>query len=82
MIMPGKHISMSESIFGLGGFVLSLLNTPKTLDKCWKELNKKYIDKNIIKKKHTLDTFILTIDFLYMIGSVDINERGEIYKCI
>lgn len=82
MIMPGKHISMSESIFGLGGFVLSLLNTPKTFDKCWEELNKKYIDKNIIKKKHTLDTFILTIDFLYMIGSVDINEGGEIYKCI
>ena len=73
---------MSESIFGLGGFVLSLLNTPKTFDKCWEELNKKYIDKNIIKKKHTLDTFILTIDFLYMIGSVDINEGGEIYKCI
>ena len=82
MRMPGKHISMSESIFGLGGFVLSLLNTPKTFDKCWEELNKKYIDKNIIKKKHTLDTFILTIDFLYMIGSVDINEGGEIYKCI
>ena len=82
MIMPGKHIYMSESLLGLGAFVLSLLESPKSLDKCWSDLNKIYIDTGEIKKKHSFDSFMLSIDFLYMIGSIDINETGEIYKCI
>lgn len=82
MIMPGKHIHISESLIGLGAFVLSLLDTPKSLDKCWEDLNKNYIDNGKIKKKHTFDTFILAVDFLYMIGSIDINRKGEIYRCI
>ena len=82
MIMPGKHIYMSESLLGLGAFVLSLLDSPKNLDKCWNCLNKVYIDTGKIKKKHSFDSFMLCIDFLYMIDAIDINERGEIYKCI
>lgn len=82
MIMPGKNINISESLIGLGAFVLSILETPKSIDDCWKELNKIYIDTGKINKKHTFDTFILTIDLLYIIGSVNINERGEIYNDI
>lgn len=82
MIMPGKNINTSESIIGLGAFVLSILDTPKSIDDCWNELNKTYIDTGKIKKKHTFDNFILTIDLLYIIGAVNINERGEIYNDI
>ncbi|MGL5651783.1 MAG: ABC-three component system middle component 6 [Paraclostridium sp.] len=82
MIMPGKNINMSESLIGLGAFVLSILDTPKSIDDCWKHLNEIYIDTGKINKKHTFDNFILTIDLLYIIGSVNINERGEIYNDI
>lgn len=79
MIMPGKHIALSESYIGLGAFALSLLNTPKTIDNCWQELNNKFIDKGKIKKRHSFDNFILVIELLYIIGAININERGEIY---
>ncbi len=82
MIMPGKNINMSESLIGLGAFVLSILDNPKSIDDCWKELNEIYIDSGTIKKKHTFDNFILTIDLLYIMGSVNMNERGEIYNDI
>nr|WP_300452927.1 ABC-three component system middle component 6 [Fusobacterium sp.] len=82
MIMPDKNTTISESIIGLGAFVLSILEKPLTIDDCWNKLNKKYIQKGKIQKKHTFDTFILTIDFLYIMNSIDINERGEIYNVL
>lgn len=80
MIMPTKHTHLSASFMGLGAFILKLLEEPLTIDECWLRLNKEYINKGLIKKKHSFDNFILTIDLLFMINSVDLNERGELYN--
>ncbi len=37
MIMPKKHISLSESFIGLGAFVLQTLSSPLTIDSCWEK---------------------------------------------
>lgn len=80
MILPSKHIELSESLIGLGSFIVKILRVPTTLDECWKELNELYINKGKIKKHHSFDNFILTIDLLYMIGVIDVNLKGEIYN--
>lgn len=80
MIMPKKHITLSESYIGFGVFVLEVLNNPMTLDDCWSRIQKKYIDKGLISKKHSFDSLILTIDLLFALNVVNINERGEIYN--
>ena len=32
MILPSKHIRFAESLMGLGGILLSIINEPKTID--------------------------------------------------
>ncbi|WP_069997797.1 ABC-three component system middle component 6 [Cellulosilyticum sp. I15G10I2] len=80
MIMPSKHMQLSASLIGLGAFILKILDTPLTVDECWNRLNKEYIERGIIKKKHSFDNFILTVDLLYMIGAVNLSSGGEIYN--
>ncbi|NFO31095.1 hypothetical protein FDB41_12520 [Clostridium botulinum] len=80
MILPSKHISLSESYIGLGAFLVKLLNKPMTIDECWKKFNEELIQTRVIKKQHSLDNVILTLELLYCIGIIDINDKGEIYN--
>ena len=80
MIMPKNHISLSESFIGLGAFVLQTLSSPLTIDSCWEEIYSSYIKTGIISKKHSFDNFVLTLDLLYALNAININERGEIYN--
>lgn len=78
--MPKKHISLSESYLGLGAYVLEVLSKPMTVDECWNKVLKKYINKNKISKKHSFNSFILTLDFLFCINAIDLNQEGELYN--
>lgn len=80
MIMPKKHISLSESYIGFGAFILKVLSKPMTIDECWTKIHNKYIDKGLISKKHSFDSMILTIDLLFALNIVNINDKGEIYN--
>lgn len=81
MILPSKHIYLSESLIGLGAFVISLISMPISIDECWQKLKDNYLDTGVIKKKHNFDNFVMTVELLFMIGAVDINEKGELMKC-
>ena len=35
MILPSKHIRLSESLLGLGAVLLDFLNAPMTIDELW-----------------------------------------------
>jgi hypothetical protein len=80
MILPQKHIKLSESLFGLGGFLIGLLGTPKSTDKLWEEYNEN-VKNNIFPTSHSFDNFILALDYLYIIGLIDIKKGGIIKKC-
>ena len=76
MILPSKHINFSQSLLGLGGFILNILNKPMTLDEVWVKYSKR--SKEEFPGHHSFDNIVLAIDLLYMIGSIKINENGEI----
>lgn len=40
MLLPDKHIKMSESLLGLGSFLLSSLRKPMTVDAMWFEYSR------------------------------------------
>lgn len=80
MILPQKHIKLSESVFGLGCFILILLEKPKSVDKLWVDYQDNFI-KGIFPPIHSFDNFILTLDYLYIIGAVEVNNGGIIIKC-
>jgi hypothetical protein len=82
MILPSKHIRFSESLMGLGGILLSLINEPKSVDEIWF----KYSEINNSKRKfpayHNFDNVILALNYLYLIGAIEINTNGKIQNAI
>lgn len=77
MIMPTKHINFSESLFGLGGIILTLLKEPKTIDQIWQEyvvLN----ESDVFPAYHNFDHVVLGLNLLYAIGAIKIDHTGKI----
>lgn len=79
MILPTKHINFSQSLLGLGAYVLSQLSTPKTIDELWNDYSDDYKNK-VYLAKHSFDNLVMTIIFLYSIDSITENN-GVITKC-
>lgn len=81
MIMPEKHIKLAESLFGLGGYLLKLLDRPKTIDELWTEYSK-VNNSSVFPAYHGFDSLVLAVDFLFLIGSINIKQNGEIYNAL
>ncbi len=79
MILPTKHINFSQSLLGLGAYILSQLNTPKTIDELWEDYLVDYKNK-VYLAKHSFDNLVMTIIFLYSINSIS-ESNGVIKKC-
>ncbi|WP_047984290.1 ABC-three component system middle component 6 [Ornithinibacillus californiensis] len=80
MILPQKHIKLSESLFGLGGFILGLLDTPKNVDRLWEDFIES-VESNSFPTQHSFDNFILALDYLYIIGLLDTDKGGRLIRC-
>jgi len=77
MLVPAKHINFSESLLGFGSYVLKNLDNPKTVDELWYKYQSD-IEKKEYYSNHSFDNLMLTIIFLFSIGSIDeINGRIE-----
>lgn len=80
MILPQKHIRLSESIFGLSSVILSLIDKPTSFDELWSNFQK--INNTIeLPVHHNLDNFILGLTFLFTIGAIEEGARGNIQLC-
>lgn len=47
------------------------------LDELWKDYCNKYQKKGIVY--HSFDNFMIAIDFLYLIGKINVDSEGGIY---
>lgn len=80
MILPKKHIRLSESILGLSSVILSLIHRPITFDELWASFQK--LNNTVdLPVHHDLDNFMLGLTFLYSIGAIKEGERGKILLC-
>ena len=79
MILPTKHTNFSQSLLGLGAYILSKLNSPKSVDELWRQYQ---MDCNIRVDlaKHTFDNLVMALIFLYS-ANVIIEQNGIIQKC-
>lgn len=80
MILPTKHINFSQSLLGLGAYILTQLQSPKSIDELWEAYKVDY-KNNIYLAKHSFDNLVMTLIFLYSVGSVTENN-GVIKKCV
>jgi ABC-three component (ABC-3C) system Middle Component 6 len=81
MLLPEKHLALSESVLGLGAVVLSWLrNKALSLD-ALHERAQKAAGSADLPTYHGFDSVILAILFLYTVGAVELTEEGDIRRC-
>lgn len=79
MIIPTKHTNFSESLLGFGGYILTQLESPSSIDDLWTKLQADYKNE-IYFAKQSFDNLLLTIVFLFSIGAI-YEQEGVIIKC-
>ena len=79
MILPTKHTNFSQSLLGLGAYILELLEKPSSIDGLWSQYESDYKAKRYYAK-HSLQNMILSLLLLYSIGAIR-EENGIISKC-
>ena len=80
MLLPNKHITLAQSIIGLGSFTLEALEKPKTVDALWVEFQA-VNNTARFPAYHTFENMMLAIDFLFAIGAIKEGQNGKISKC-
>lgn len=75
MILPKKQLSINESIFGFGAFLLQYLEKPISTDELWEQYKDSYTNKKY-SVKFSFDQFIMALDYLYIIGAIKESEGG------
>ena len=78
MILPTKHIKLSESFIGLSGFLLQMLHKPITMDKLWQNFQQ-VNNTDTYPAYHGIDNVVLSLNLLFAMGAVNINEDGKLY---
>jgi hypothetical protein len=78
MILPSKHIRLSESYLGMGGYILSLLKTPATIDDLWNRLQKEREFRPPYFSKISIEDIVLSLNLLFAIGAINIDEKGKL----
>lgn len=77
MILPKKQLSIEESFWGFGGFLLQQLKKPMLVDELW-ECYKEFYSNGKYSVRFSFDQFIMALDYLYIIGAIKKDERGKI----
>lgn len=75
MILPKKQLSMNESFFGFGAFLMKYIIIPISIDELWKQYKEEYNEERY-PVKFSFDQFIMVLNYLYIIGAITLNERG------
>lgn len=80
MILPSKHLPQDRALLTVGGHVLTFLSRPKTVSALWEELNRQ--DQGMVTirpRRITYDWFVLALDLLYSLGTIDL-ENGLVAR--
>jgi hypothetical protein len=80
LILPDKHIRVSESLVGLGGFVLRSLERPITIDELWSDFAKINNTKQF-PAYHSFENLVMAVDFLFALGVIDQESSGRLFRC-
>ena len=79
--LSAKHVRLNESVIGLGAILLHELVKPKTVDEIWQRVRHLKQSARSIPDKITLDDVIETIDFLFSLGLIALNDQAVLRRC-
>ncbi|MBU1627129.1 hypothetical protein KKB18_07140 [bacterium] len=67
MILPTKHIKISNSLLNVGATLLRYIEEPQTVTSLWNETR-------ILPEINTFERFTLGLDFLFILGIIDFKD--------
>lgn len=67
MILPSKHVKLSNSLLNLGAILLSSLNDKYTVTMLWDRTRR-------LPEVRTFEKFILGLDFLFALNLIEFQE--------
>ncbi len=73
MILPTKHIKLSNSLLNLGAILINNLDGGPTASLLWDKTRS-------LPEVRTFEKFTLGLDFLFMLGLIEYKE-GLIVRC-
>lgn len=76
MVLPSKHIKFSESLLGLAGYILELIDSPLSIDELWHKYSNR--NKSKLPAYHDFDNLILALDLLFILGLINITQEGKL----
>lgn len=79
MILPSKHLQQDRALLTVGAHVLTYLVRPKTVSALWEELNRHDASAAAMPRKITYDWFLLALDLLYVMGTIEF-ESGLVVR--
>lgn len=80
MLLPDKHITLAESILGLGAFILEVLDKPRSIDRVYDRVSGA-AETPDLPAYHDFDAFLLAVLFLYSIDAVELTDEGGLQRC-
>ncbi len=78
MILPTKRLAVERAMLTIGAEILELLTEPKTVSRLWEELGHVMSERSS-KRIVNYDWFVLTLDLLYMFGTLEL-DHGRIRR--
>lgn len=79
MILPTKGITPDRSILSVGSDLLDLLDSPQSVSNLWSRYFN-FRKQMGLERPVNFDWFVLTLDFLFSIGAIDLDDRGRLVK--
>lgn len=80
MLLPDKHIRLSESILGLGAFILERLDHPATVEWIHEEVLQ-CAGSRELPAHHDFDNALLALAFLFAVGALELTLDGRVVRC-
>lgn len=78
MILPTKHLSPDRAIITVASEILELINNRSTVSSVWNDLQEKH-RSSMRHGEIPYDWFILSLDFLYLIGAME-EKNGKLIR--
>jgi hypothetical protein len=80
VLLPDKHVAISESILGLAALVVANLSEPLSFDQVMSALSRKFQTPEW-PAYHNAETVSLALCLLYSAGIIDVTIQGDLYRC-
>jgi hypothetical protein len=74
MILPSKHLAQDRALLTVGGRILQSLQYPTTVSALWEELTHGDKVKSYSTSALRYDGFVITLDLLFLIGAIEMEE--------